>query len=62
MDNVQASVVVLRKLSEEWRMQSIKLSSLDRLKETLKSFRDKVTLNLYLSLKLVDEIFRFHET
>ncbi|XP_071712967.1 uncharacterized protein [Rutidosis leptorrhynchoides] len=41
VDNLQASVVVLRKLSDDWRMQSNKFSSLDHLKEAVKSFRDK---------------------
>ncbi|KAK9277050.1 hypothetical protein L1049_006589 [Liquidambar formosana] len=40
-DNLDASVAVLRKLSEEWKEQSVKQSSLDTLKETLKSFRHK---------------------
>ncbi|XP_071728031.1 uncharacterized protein [Rutidosis leptorrhynchoides] len=41
VDNLEASVVVFRKLAENWMMQSNKLSSLDHLKEALKSFRDK---------------------
>lgn len=41
LDNVGASIVVLRKLYDEWKMYSVKHSSLDPLKATLKSFRDK---------------------
>ncbi|KAF7831097.1 Transmembrane protein 214-A [Senna tora] len=41
MDNLEASVVVLRKLSEEWREHSLKHPTLDPLRETLKSFRQK---------------------
>jgi hypothetical protein len=41
MDNVEASVAILRKITEEWKEFSVKQSSLDALKETLKSFRNK---------------------
>ncbi|GAV76709.1 DUF2359 domain-containing protein [Cephalotus follicularis] len=41
MDNLEASVVVLRKLSDEWKEHSVKHPSLDPLRETLKSFRQK---------------------
>ncbi|XP_010245595.1 PREDICTED: LOW QUALITY PROTEIN: transmembrane protein 214-A-like [Nelumbo nucifera] len=41
LDNIEASVVMLQKLSDEWKEHSIKHSSLDPLKETLKSFRLK---------------------
>ncbi|GAV63427.1 DUF2359 domain-containing protein [Cephalotus follicularis] len=40
-DNIEASVAVLKKLSEEWKQQFIKLFPLDPLRETLKSFRVK---------------------
>lgn len=49
MDNVEASVAILRKITEEWKEFSGKQSSLDALKEALKSFRNKV---LALSLKV----------
>lgn len=40
-DNLEASVAVLRKLSEDWKEHSVKLSPLDPLRETLKNFRHK---------------------
>lgn len=39
--NLEASVKVLKKLSEEWKEHSAKLSPLDPLRATLKSFRQK---------------------
>ncbi|KAI3466970.1 hypothetical protein Pfo_023633 [Paulownia fortunei] len=41
VDNIEASVATLRKLSEEWKRLSLKQSSLQALGETLKSFRQK---------------------
>uniref|UniRef100_A0A5B7AHQ4 Transmembrane protein 214-A n=1 Tax=Davidia involucrata TaxID=16924 RepID=A0A5B7AHQ4_DAVIN len=41
MDNVEASVAILRKLTEDWKELSVKQSSLDALGETLRSFRQK---------------------
>ncbi|PSR91062.1 Transmembrane protein [Actinidia chinensis var. chinensis] len=41
MDNVEASVAILRKLNEEWKAFSVKQPSLDAPRETLKSFRQK---------------------
>ncbi|KAA8530665.1 hypothetical protein F0562_005401 [Nyssa sinensis] len=41
LDNLEASVVVLRKLSGEWKEQSAKYSTLEPLKVTLKSLRQK---------------------
>ncbi|XP_010274735.1 PREDICTED: transmembrane protein 214 [Nelumbo nucifera] len=41
LDNIKASAAVLRKLSDEWKEHSVKHSSLDPLKVTLKSFRQK---------------------
>ncbi|XP_060213598.1 uncharacterized protein LOC132640836 [Lycium barbarum] len=41
LDNIEASVAVLRKLTEEWKELSRRQSSLEALKETLKSFRQK---------------------
>ncbi|CAN4123331.1 unnamed protein product [Withania somnifera] len=41
LENVEASVAVLRKLTEEWKELSRKQSSLEALKETLQSFRQK---------------------
>lgn len=42
LDNLEASIVVLRKLSDEWKEHSGKHVTLDPLRETLKSFRQKV--------------------
>ncbi|KAJ8548414.1 hypothetical protein K7X08_032517 [Anisodus acutangulus] len=41
LDNIEASVAVLRKLTEGWKELSRRQSSLEALKETLKSFRQK---------------------
>ncbi|XP_073280422.1 uncharacterized protein [Primulina huaijiensis] len=41
LDNIEASVVILRKLAEDWKEFSSKQSSLQALGETLKSFRQK---------------------
>ncbi|KAM1189721.1 hypothetical protein ACFX2J_025366 [Malus domestica] len=41
LDNLYASVVLLKKLSDEWKEKSVKHASLDPLRETLKSFREK---------------------
>ncbi|PIN21749.1 hypothetical protein CDL12_05559 [Handroanthus impetiginosus] len=41
IDNIEASVATLRKLSEGWKGFSLKQSSLQALGETLKSFRQK---------------------
>ncbi|MFS7969800.1 putative transmembrane protein [Helianthus anomalus] len=41
LDHLEASVVILRKLSDQWKIHSDKLSSLDPLKSALGSFRDK---------------------
>lgn len=57
MDNVEASVAILRKITEEWKEFSVKQSSLDALKETLKSFRNKV---LPLSLSQCVVVPHFH--
>ncbi|XP_050232496.1 uncharacterized protein LOC126681132 [Mercurialis annua] len=40
-ENLEASIAILRKLSEDWKELSVKLSPLDPLRETLKSFRQK---------------------
>ncbi|GMJ04453.1 hypothetical protein like AT1G23170 [Hibiscus trionum] len=40
-DNLESSVTVLRRLSDEWKEHSAKLTTLDSLKETVKSFRIK---------------------
>ncbi|XP_021896369.1 uncharacterized protein LOC110813504, partial [Carica papaya] len=40
-DNIEASVVILKKLSEEWKVHSNKLSPLEPLRETIKNFRRK---------------------
>lgn len=41
LDNLQASVAILKKLSEEWREQHINPSSLELVKQTIKSFQQK---------------------
>ncbi|KAJ4710012.1 hypothetical protein OWV82_016248 [Melia azedarach] len=41
LDNLEASVNILKKLSQEWKDQSAKLTLLDPLRTTLKSFRQK---------------------
>ncbi|KAJ6861406.1 hypothetical protein NC651_037478 [Populus alba x Populus x berolinensis] len=41
LDNLKASVMVLRQLSDEWKDHSVKHSCLDQVRETLKSFRQK---------------------
>lgn len=42
MDDLETSVVVLRKLSDEWKEHSAKHLAFDSLREALKSFRQKV--------------------
>ena len=44
LDNLEASVVILRKLSEEWKERSAKHPTRDTLRETLQSFKQKVNL------------------
>ncbi|MFQ6670922.1 hypothetical protein Gotur_035632 [Gossypium turneri] len=41
LDNLEASVSVLRRLSDEWKEHSTKLTTLDPLRETIKNFRHK---------------------
>ncbi|TKY56721.1 Transmembrane protein 214-A [Spatholobus suberectus] len=41
MDNLEASILVLRKLSGEWKEYFVKHPTLDSLRETLKSFSQK---------------------
>ncbi|KAI6691467.1 hypothetical protein NL676_028295 [Syzygium grande] len=41
LDNLDASVLILQKLSDDWRIHSSKQPSLDPLRETLKLFRQK---------------------
>lgn len=41
LDNLEASVVILRKLSDEWKEHSVKHRTLDTLRETLQSFKLK---------------------
>ncbi|KAI4313759.1 hypothetical protein L6164_026714 [Bauhinia variegata] len=40
-ENIEASVLVLKKISDDWKELSAKLSPHDQLRETLKSFRQK---------------------
>ena len=57
--NLEGSVKVLKKLSEEWKEHSAKLSPLDPFRATLKSFRQKVScccfriLNCYHCLEFL---------
>ncbi|KAJ6960581.1 hypothetical protein NC653_038568 [Populus alba x Populus x berolinensis] len=57
LDNLKASVMVLRQLSDEWKDHSVKHSCLDQVSETLKSFRQKVTCFSYLSAYLLAEMY-----
>ncbi|MBA0676859.1 hypothetical protein Goari_018310 [Gossypium aridum] len=41
LDNLEASVSVLRRLSDEWKEHSTKLTTLDPLREAIKNFRNK---------------------
>ncbi|GJV09388.1 transmembrane protein [Tanacetum coccineum] len=41
VDNLEASVIVPKQLSDEWKVHTVKHSSLDTLDAALKSFRDK---------------------
>jgi hypothetical protein len=52
LDNLEASVTVLRRLSNEWKDHSVKHSSLDPVRETLKSFRQKVTFLIRMHIYL----------
>lgn len=47
-NNLEASVSVLKKLTEQWKDLSGKLTPVDPLRETLKSFRHKVPLSFVL--------------
>ncbi|GLT94418.1 hypothetical protein SLE2022_121590 [Rubroshorea leprosula] len=40
-DNIEASVAVLKRLSEDWKEYSVKLVPVDHLSETVKDFRQK---------------------
>ena len=42
LDNLEASVVILRTLSDEWKEHSAKHPTRDTLRETLQSFKQKV--------------------
>lgn len=48
LDNLEASVVILKKLSEEWKGRSAKHPTWDTLRETLQSFKQKVNLSQIL--------------
>ncbi|KAL4351886.1 hypothetical protein GQ457_06G000530 [Hibiscus cannabinus] len=41
LDNLEASVAVLRRLSEDWKQHTLKFTTLDPLRETIKNFRNK---------------------
>ncbi|GMI85569.1 hypothetical protein like AT1G23170 [Hibiscus trionum] len=58
LDNLEASVAVLRKLVNEWKEHSVKHSTVDPLRETLKSFRlknEKAEVDADASLKEADK-------
>ncbi|KAL4339133.1 hypothetical protein GQ457_08G015060 [Hibiscus cannabinus] len=60
LDNLEASVAILRKLANEWKEHSVKHSTVDPLRETLKSFRLKnekaeVDADVDASLKEADK-------
>lgn len=44
MDNLDASVAILKKLTEDWKALSVKQSSLEALGDTVRSFRHKVPI------------------
>lgn len=54
LDSVEASVAVLRKLANNWKEHSVKHSTLDPLRETLKSFRQKVMHSNKILDKMLD--------
>ncbi|MBA0847985.1 hypothetical protein Goshw_026445 [Gossypium schwendimanii] len=61
LDNLDASVAVLRKLANEWKEHSAKHSTVDPLRETLKSFRqknEKAEIDADASLKEADKYCR----
>ncbi|CAK9156026.1 unnamed protein product [Ilex paraguariensis] len=41
LDNIEASINILKKLSDEWKVHSVKHANHDSLKVTLKSFKEK---------------------
>ncbi|XVE91999.1 hypothetical protein REPUB_Repub01dG0059400 [Reevesia pubescens] len=41
LDNLEASVAVLRRLSQEWKEHYVKFTTLDPLREAIKNFRNK---------------------
>ncbi|XVE72220.1 hypothetical protein DITRI_Ditri11bG0022100 [Diplodiscus trichospermus] len=58
LDNLEASVAVLKRLANEWKELSVKHSTLDPLRETLKSFRqknEKAEDDAHASLKEADK-------
>ncbi|GKB31993.1 transmembrane protein 214-like protein [Tanacetum coccineum] len=50
LDDLEASVVALRKLAEQWKVLSLNQSSLGALTETLRSFKKKATGFLILAV------------
>lgn len=51
LDYLEASVLVLKKLSDEWKELSAKTPGLEPLKDALKSFQQKVNNLLYFLVK-----------
>lgn len=43
MDNLEASVIILKNLSSDWKTHSVKHTSLDPVRQSLKALKDKVT-------------------
>lgn len=44
LENPEASVAILKKISEDWKDLHVKLAPLDPLRQTVKNFRQKVDL------------------
>lgn len=62
MDNLEASIVVLRRLAEQWKMLSLEKPSLEALTLTLRNFKSKVPDSTHFSLFILycyPNIFNF---
>jgi hypothetical protein len=55
-DNIVASVAVLKKLSDDWKVQATKLSPYEPLREILKHFRQKVVFS-HLSASYILSVY-----
>uniref|UniRef100_A0A2P2LD02 Uncharacterized protein MANES_15G131000 n=1 Tax=Rhizophora mucronata TaxID=61149 RepID=A0A2P2LD02_RHIMU len=58
LENLQASVAILKRLSEEWKELSVKLAPFDPLRETLKNFRLKVSFCFFGGILVIQKIAR----